>query len=64
MDEGIRTFEGRLNGPESIASRKADELFVSLHGGKIMKIFGKKFDQIKMITSIGPGCGMYWWSFF
>ena len=57
LDKAERIFSGRVNGPESIASRKDEELFISLHGGKIMKIWGKRYDHFKIIASIGPGCG-------
>lgn len=52
-----RILDGRIIGPESIASRGDEEIFVSLHGGKILRLWGPRFDHLKIVTSIGPGCG-------
>lgn len=57
LDAGERILDGKIVGPESVASKSDDEIFVSLHGGKILRIWGKRFDHFKIITSIGPGCG-------
>ncbi|XP_063599967.1 adipocyte plasma membrane-associated protein Hemomucin-like isoform X2 [Penaeus indicus] len=60
LDAGERILDGKIVGPESVASKSDDEIFVSLHGGKILRIWGKRFDHFKIITSIGPGCDGPW----
>lgn len=55
-----RILDGKITGPESIASRADDEIFVSLHGGKILRLWGPRFDHLKIVTSIGPGCDGPW----
>ncbi|KAG0694579.1 Adipocyte plasma membrane-associated protein [Chionoecetes opilio] len=55
-----RILDGKISGPESIASRKEEEIFVSLHGGKILQLWGPRFDHLKIVTSIGPGCDGPW----
>ncbi|XP_042878013.1 adipocyte plasma membrane-associated protein-like [Penaeus japonicus] len=60
IDSGERILDGKIVGPESVASKSDDEIFVSLHGGKILRIWGKRFDHFKIITSIGPGCDGPW----
>lgn len=60
LDASERILDGKIVGPESVASKSDDEIFVSLHGGKILRIWGKQFDHFKIITSIGPGCDGPW----
>lgn len=57
LDDVERVLDGKIVGPESIASRKPEEIFVSLHGGKILRIWGPRYDHFKVVASIGPGCG-------
>lgn len=52
-----RILDGKIRGPESVAARGTEEIFVSLHGGKILKLWGPRFDHFKIVASIGPGCG-------
>uniref|UniRef100_A0A0P4WRE4 Strictosidine synthase conserved region domain-containing protein n=1 Tax=Scylla olivacea TaxID=85551 RepID=A0A0P4WRE4_SCYOL len=60
LNNAERILDGRITGPESIASRADDEIFVSLHGGKILRLWGPRFDHFKIVTSIGPGCDGPW----
>ncbi|KAK8750353.1 hypothetical protein OTU49_014787 [Cherax quadricarinatus] len=60
LDAADRIMDGKIVGPESIASRDPEEIFVSLHGGKILRIWGPKFDHFKIVASIGPGCDGPW----
>ncbi|KAK4312704.1 hypothetical protein Pmani_015889 [Petrolisthes manimaculis] len=56
LDRVERVLEGQIVGPESIASRRPQEIFVSLHGGNILRIWGRDYDNFKIIASIGPDC--------
>ncbi|XP_050738951.1 adipocyte plasma membrane-associated protein Hemomucin-like isoform X2 [Eriocheir sinensis] len=55
-----RILDGKIVGPESIAARGTEEIFVSLHGGKILRLWGPRFDHFKSVASIGPGCDGPW----
>lgn len=57
LDAGDRILDGKITGPESIASRGPEEIFVGVQGGKIIRIWGPRFNHYKVVTSIGPGCG-------
>ena len=57
LNDAGRILDGKITGPESVASRDRHELFTSLHNGKILRIWGKKFDHFKTVATIGPGCG-------
>jgi len=56
LDGAKRLFEGRIVGPESVAWRRTDELFVGLHDGTIQRIYGNNFDQISKVTLMGEKC--------
>ena len=60
LDKAERMLNDVIVGPESIASKSNDEIFVSLHGGKILRIWGDHFDHYQLVASIGPGCGKNW----
>lgn len=60
LNNAERILDGKINGPESIASRRSDEIFVSLHNGKILRLWGKNFDHFQSIATIGPGCDGPW----
>ncbi|XP_045617948.1 adipocyte plasma membrane-associated protein Hemomucin [Procambarus clarkii] len=60
LDAADRILDGKIVGPESIASRDPEEIFVSLHGGKILRIWGPRFDHFKTVAAIGPGCDGPW----
>ncbi|XP_068218150.1 adipocyte plasma membrane-associated protein-like [Palaemon carinicauda] len=60
LNDAGRILDGKINGPESIASRDRYELFTSLHNGKILRVWGKNFDHFQVITTIGPGCEGPW----
>lgn len=59
LDDAERLYDGHLKGPESIASRAKNEVFVSLHNGDIARVWGTDFDKSEIVTKIGPGCGKY-----
>ena len=57
LDGAVRLFENTFTGPESVASRGRDnEIFVSMHGGSIVRVFGSEFQHYKEVAKIGPGC--------
>ncbi|CAL4122050.1 unnamed protein product, partial [Meganyctiphanes norvegica] len=56
LDSAQRLLEGKFTGPESIAWKTHDEIFLSIHGGTIIKVFGQNFDRIARVTRIGPTC--------
>lgn len=56
LDGAKRLFEGKIVGPESVAWRKTDELFVGISDGTIQRIYGNNFDQISTVTQIGVNC--------
>ncbi|MCL4129430.1 UNVERIFIED_CONTAM: hypothetical protein GTU68_063179 [Idotea baltica] len=53
-------YEGYLISPESIASRAKNELFVSLHNGNIVRVFGNDFEKTEVVANLGPGCAGPW----
>lgn len=56
----MRLFENKFTAPESVASRgRENEIFVSMHGGSIVKVFGKNYAAFKEVTKIGPGCSKF-----
>ncbi|CAL4065313.1 unnamed protein product, partial [Meganyctiphanes norvegica] len=56
LDQADRLFEGKIVGPESIAWRKTDELFVGLDDGTIQRIYGDNFNYISKVTQMGEKC--------
>ncbi|KAK7082339.1 hypothetical protein SK128_004053 [Halocaridina rubra] len=60
LNNAERILDGKIIGPESVASRRSDEIFVSLHNGKILRLWGKNFDHFQTVTTIGPGCDGPW----
>ncbi|CAL4156078.1 unnamed protein product, partial [Meganyctiphanes norvegica] len=56
LDGGRRLFEGKVIGPESVAVRGTNEIFVGVHDGTIQKIYGEDFDQIVQVTQTGEKC--------
>ncbi|KAK3858418.1 hypothetical protein Pcinc_035392 [Petrolisthes cinctipes] len=56
LDRVERVLDGQIVGPESIASRQPNEIFTSLHGGNILRIWGPSYEHSKVVTSIGLGC--------
>jgi len=55
LDAAVRLFEGTFSGPESVAVR-GRELFVSMHGGYIVRVFGDRYDQFEPVLRIGSSC--------
>ncbi|KAF2355645.1 Strictosidine synthase conserved region [Trinorchestia longiramus] len=61
LDKAQRIFEDEIVGPESVAHRgRPNEIFASLYGGSIVKMFGPSFKNMKEVTKIGPGCKGPW----
>ncbi|CAL4126171.1 unnamed protein product, partial [Meganyctiphanes norvegica] len=56
LDGAKRLFEGEIGGPESIAWRRTDEIFVGISDGTIQKIHGESFSQISKVTQMGEAC--------
>ncbi|XP_018015688.1 adipocyte plasma membrane-associated protein-like [Hyalella azteca] len=61
LDRAQRHYENVFVGPESVAYRnKPNEIFVSMHGGSIIKITGSSYSEVEEVVKIGPGCEGYW----
>ncbi|XP_064087293.1 adipocyte plasma membrane-associated protein Hemomucin-like [Macrobrachium nipponense] len=60
LNDAGRILDGKITGPESVASRDRYELFTSLHNGKILRVWGKNFDHFQTVATIGPGCDGPW----
>ncbi|KAK3864707.1 hypothetical protein Pcinc_029625 [Petrolisthes cinctipes] len=61
LDRVERILEGQIVGPESLASRQPNEIFINLHGGKIVRIWGPSYEHSKVVTAIAPECDEAKW---
>ena len=60
LDYSEKIYDGHINAPESIDSRKDGEIFVSSHEGNILRIWGKHWENSEIVSTIGPTCqGIY-----
>ena len=57
LDGAQRLLEDQVFGPEGLATRGTNELFMSTVGGHIMKLSGKNMDKLEKVVTIGVPCG-------
>lgn len=60
LNDAEQMYKGHLIGPESIASKEKNEIFVSLANGDIVRVWGEDFEKSKVVGNLGPGgCGKF-----
>ncbi|CAL4068092.1 unnamed protein product, partial [Meganyctiphanes norvegica] len=60
LNKAERLFENEIIGPESIAWKRTDEIYVGVQDGTIRKISGNDFNQMSTIVQIGEACEGNW----